>query len=89
VIFIALVAAGFSLLIAQISYPFLHYVVITPGAPGGADFSKEFEVLDGEVMRRTFPFRVAWWFSVFAVAIPLFLIFITFLRDLLCLLRRG
>ena len=54
---------------------------------GGADFSKEFEILDNEVMRRTFRFGVAWSFSVAAVAIPLVLIFLTFVRDTACLLR--
>jgi len=45
---------------------------------GGADFSKEFEVLHDDVMRRTFRFRIAWAFSVAAVVIPLVLVFVRF-----------
>jgi hypothetical protein len=82
VIFIALVAAGFSLRVTHISYPFFGEVVIMPGTSYGLDFSKEFERLDYEVTLRTMLFQIAWWLSVVAVAIPMLSILGAFLAGL-------
>jgi hypothetical protein len=62
VISVALVSAGLSLWVAEISYPFLDKVLITPGP--GLDFSNEFEALDQEIKLRTTLYRIAWTLSV-------------------------
>jgi len=67
VIVIALVAAGFCLGVAQVSYPFLDKVRITPGPPRGLDFSEELNALDVAVQRRTCFYRSAWRLSLLAV----------------------
>jgi hypothetical protein len=80
VIGIALVSAGLSLWVAEISYPFLDKVVITPGP--GLDFSKEFAALDHEVSLRTTLYRIAWTLSLSLVAGLLVYTVWTFLRGI-------
>ncbi len=70
VIIMALVAAGLCLLVAQVSYPFLGKVVMTPGR---LDYSKELDALDGAVIWRTRFYQAAWWLSLIAVALFLIL----------------
>jgi hypothetical protein len=81
VICVALVSAGLSLWVAQISYPFLDKVVITHGG-NGLDFSKEFETLDGEVKLRTTLYRIAWTLSLGIVGGLLAYFSLTLLKDL-------
>jgi len=73
-IVIALAAAALCLLVARISYPFLDKVRITPGVPPGLDYSDEIRALDGEVMRRTRYYRIAWRLSL-AGLLPFLIMF--------------
>jgi len=74
-IVMALVAAALCLLVARISYPFLDKVRITPGLPPGLDYSDEIRTLEGEVMRRTRYYRMAWRLSL-AGLLPFLIMFL-------------
>jgi hypothetical protein len=87
VIGVALVSAGLSLWVAEISYPFLDKVVITPGP--GLDFSKEFAALDHEVALRTNLYRIAWTLSLALVASLLLYIFSTSVKEFMRRLRQA
>jgi hypothetical protein len=69
VIIIALIAAAFCLGVAQVSYPFLGKVRITPGPPRALDFSEELNALDVAVQRRTGFYRIAWILSFVTVIV--------------------
>lgn len=60
VIVVALIAAGFCLGVAKVSYPFLGKVRIASGAARALDFSEELSALDIAVKRRTTFYRIAW-----------------------------
>jgi hypothetical protein len=60
VIVVALIAAGFCLAVAQVSYSFLGKVEILPGPPRALNFSEELKALSIAVKRRTTFYRIAW-----------------------------
>jgi hypothetical protein len=68
VIVVALTAAALCLGVAEVSYPFLHYVDC---GPDKMDFAAEINHLVSVVDWRTVYYQVAWTFSI--IAIPLFL----------------
>lgn len=77
VICVALLSAGLSLWVVRVFYPFLDNVIKTPG---GLDFTKEFEILDGEVKWQTTLYRIVWTLSLTIVASLLFYFFWTLIR---------
>lgn len=79
VIVIALIAAGFCLAVAQVSYSFLGKVRITPGPPRALDFSEELNALDVAVQRRTNFYRTAWRLSFGTVIISPIMFIVAFL----------
>jgi hypothetical protein len=79
VIVIALIAAGFCLGVAQVSYSFLEKVSIRPGPPRALDFSEELSALDAAVQRRTSFYRTAWRLSFGTVIVSPIMFIIAFL----------
>jgi hypothetical protein len=69
IIVVSLTAAALCLGVAEVSYPFLHYVACSAGK---LDYSAEIAHLTSSVMWRTAYFQIAWSLSV--AAIPLFLV---------------
>ena len=78
VVLVALASAGLALYVAEISYPFLDRVVITPGP--GLDFTKEFEALNREVELRTTVYRISWSLSAIVVVLLLLYTVATFFK---------
>lgn len=82
VIVIALIAAGFCLGVAQVSYPFLGKVRTTLGPPRALDFSEELNALDLAVQRRTGFYQVAWRLSFGTVILaPIMFIIALYLKP--------
>ncbi|HEV8721568.1 MAG TPA: hypothetical protein VGW77_13120 [Candidatus Binatia bacterium] len=83
VIVIALIAAGFCLGVAQVSYPFLGKVMITSRPPRAAlDFAEELNALDVAVQRRTSFYRTAWRLSFGTVIVsPIMFIIALYLKP--------
>ncbi len=69
VIVLSLSAAALCLFVSEISYPFFYFVECS--APGNLDFTNEINRLAALVDWRTAYYRLAWWFSI--IAIPLYL----------------
>jgi hypothetical protein len=69
IIVLALVAAALCLFVSEISYPFFHYVECS--AAGTLDLTREIKRLTILVDWRTEYYRYAWWLSI--IAIPLYL----------------
>jgi len=70
IIILSLAAAALCLGVAEISYPFFHYVACT--TPDKLDYADEISHLAILVDWRTVYYQIAWSFSI--IAIPLFLV---------------
>jgi hypothetical protein len=71
IIILSLAAAALCLCVAEISYPFFHYVACS-STPDKLDYTDEISHLSNLVEWRTIYYRIAWSFSI--IAIPLFLV---------------
>jgi hypothetical protein len=81
VIIIGLVASGLCLRVTHISYPFLGKVTTTSLLPPQVDFTAEFAALSHEVALRTCLFQLAWWLSMFAVAVTVLVILASIVSE--------